>query len=426
MEFQMNQWSANKTFSLLAALAGISACIVSGAGRSYFSSSVWAQDSKKPADRKSIVLDRSPIRKLEDPNATLHAIAVDVERGEVFVGNDNIMSPPSIMAYPLDFAPTDKVMEPKRRIAGPKTNLGAICGLAISPEAKELYAVDGDGESMDVFSLEANGDVPPARQLAVAHGSGGVYLDLKHDELFITTEHVNKITVFRRTAQGEEKPLRTIQGSRTKLADSHGIYVDTDKDEIFVVNHGHWRETAPGEDDARRKGGDGSRRHPGVPEDLAPSTGQFFPPSITVYSRTAQGDVAPLRVIEGPRTRLNVPSGILLDPASNQLIVANAGDDSLLFFDRDAVGNAAPVRVLQGPLTNIKGPTGISVDLKRNELWVTNWDNHTATVFPRNAKGNVAPLRLIRTAPKDVPAPGFATAGGLAYDPKRDEILINN
>ena len=123
---------------------------------------------------------------------------------------------------------------------------------------------------------------------------------------------------------------------------------------------------------------------------------------------------------------MNVPLGIVVDPASNQLVVANAGDDSVLFFDRNAAGDAAPVRVLKGPATNIRGPSGVSVDRKRNELWVTNWENHTATVFPRSAEGNVAPLRLIRTAGKDVPTPGFGTAGAIAIDPKRNQILIPN
>jgi hypothetical protein len=67
----------------------------------------------------------------------------------------------------------------------------------------------------------------------------------------------------------------------------------------------------------------------------------------------------------------------------------------------------------------------VAIDGKRNELWVSNWMNHTATVYPRNAAGNIAPLRMIRSAPKGTPALGFA-GEGLAYNPKRKEILSPN
>jgi DNA-binding beta-propeller fold protein YncE len=159
---------------------------------------------------------------------------------------------------------------------------------------------------------------------------------------------------------------------------------------------------------------------------LAPSTGKFVPPSITVYSRTAKGDAPPLRVIQGARTQMNLPLAIRRDPVSGQILVANSGGDSVLFFDAKASGDVAPVRILKGPATNLKAPTGVLVDAKRNELWVTNWENHTAAVFSRTAQGNVAPLRFIRSAPKDAPPATFGTPGAVAWDPKRKEILVPN
>jgi DNA-binding beta-propeller fold protein YncE len=86
----------------------------------------------------------------------------------------------------------------------------------------------------------------------------------------------------------------------------------------------------------------------------------------------------------------------------------------------------APVRALGGNQTEIAGPTSVVIDRKRNELWVTNWNNHTATVFPRAASGNLAPLRVIRSAPKGSPRSGFGSPGTVAYNPKRDEILVPN
>ena len=391
-----------------------------------------AQEVKKAAERQPIILDTAPVRILRDTFPTLNGIAVDEERGEVFIGNDNKGMGASILAYRVATPTTDRITEPLRRIAGPQTMLGKVCGLGISPEHRELYFVNNDEDNFGAFPLDANGNVAPAREMVVPHGAWGVFLEPRFDELFITVEHVNQIAVYPRTAVGEPDPLRTIQGPRTELADPHGIYVDARTNEIYVTNHGHWRRTERGEGYtlfgvgklSRQRGNQTS--NPGAPEPLKPSTGKFLAPSITVYSRTASGDVSPVRRIQGAQTRMNAPMGVFLDKASNQLVVANAGDDSLLFFDRNASGDVAPVRILQGPATEMNSPHGVSIDEKRNELWVTNWEAHAATVYPRTAKGNVAPLRVIRAAPKGTPATGLGNVGALAYDPKRQEILAPN
>jgi len=165
---------------------------------------------------------------------------------------------------------------------------------------------------------------------------------------------------------------------------------------------------------------------PGRVLPLGPSTGKFLPASITVHSRTAQGDAAPLRTIQGARTLLNLPDGVNRDPVSGEIVVANTGDDSILFFASDAAGDVAPLRVLKGPATKLKGPVGVSIDSKHNELWVASWDNHIAAVFPRTVHGNVAPLRVIRTAADSAPPASMGRIGAVAFDPKRQEILAPN
>jgi DNA-binding beta-propeller fold protein YncE len=366
--------------------------------------------------RPTIVIDRAPVRIVEDNHPTFNAIAMDVERGEVFIANSNEASNTGIFVYPTQFQPTDKILEPRRVISGPKADLGQTCGVAVSPEFKEIYAVEGDGGDMKVFPMDGNGDVGPSRTLAVAHGSGGIFLDAKNDELFITTEHVNKLTVYRRGSGGQADPIRNIQGPHTELADPHGVYVDNTTNEIFVTNHGNYRETQTGEEEA----------HHGYPVPIGPSTGKFVPPAITIYPRTAEWDVKPTRVIQGAKTRMNLPQGITRDPASGQIIVANTGGNSILFFAPDAKGDAAPVRMLEGAATNIKAPSGVVIDTKHNELWVTNWENHMATVFPRTAQGNVAPIRYIRAATADASPASFGRPGTVAWDPNRKQILIAN
>ena len=393
---------------------------------------VAAQERPTTSERRPLVLDRAPARNISDPNPVFRAIVIDAEHGEVFMANDKESAGTSVLVYPSQFPPTNRIMEPSRRIAGPKTDLGMVCGLALSVEHGELFSVSGETGTLNAYPLDSTGNVGPARRLSgvMPRASAGVFLDVKRDELFITTEHVNRISVYPRTFQEKQEPLRYIQGPATGLGDPHGIYVDSETSEIFVSNHGHWHKTEPGEGELR--GPDSLTRTslgynvPGRALPLAPSTGKFLGPSITVHSRTASGDAAPVRTIQGPHTLLSLPDGLNRDPVSGELVVANTGDDSVLFFAKDATGDAAPVRVLKGPATKVKGPAGISIDAKRNELWVASWDNHVAAVFPRTANGNVAPLRVIRTAQENAPLASMGRIGAVAYDPKRKEILAPN
>ncbi len=417
------RWSAMASILFVAAL-----CILAR----HWPAVAVAQDGNKASERKTLVLDRAPARNISDPNPVFRALVLDSEHGEVFVANDKESSGTSILVYPTVFAPTDRIMEPRRMIAGPKTDLGMVCGLALSIENGELYSVSGETGTLNVYPMDAKGNVGPQRQLSgvMPRASAGVYLDVKNDELFITTEHVNRISVYPRNFKSDQDPVRYIQGSSTGLGDPHGIYVDSALNEVYVTNHGNWRKTVPGEGELR--GPDSLTRTslgytvPGKVLPLEPSTGKFMGPSITVHSRTASGDAAPIRTIRGPHTQLNLPDGLSRDPVSGELIVGNTGDDSILFFAKDANGDATPTRILKGPLTKIKGPVGGSVDAKRNELWVASWDNHIAGVFPRTANGNVAPIRVIRTAADNAPLASMGRIGAVAYDAKRKEILAPN
>ncbi|MBI4482590.1 MAG: hypothetical protein HY652_06835 [Acidobacteria bacterium] len=123
---------------------------------------------------------------------------------------------------------------------------------------------------------------------------------------------------------------------------------------------------------------------------------------------------------------MNWPSGIAVDPERGELFVANDAGDSMLVFSASASGDAAPIRVLKGPKTLIENPTGVYLDLKNDEVWLANFGNHTSTVYKRTAQGDTAPLRLIRSAPLDRPTPGMGNPHPVAYDSKREEILVPN
>ena len=150
------------------------------------------------------------------------------------------------------------------------------------------------------------------------------------------------------------------------------------------------------------------------------------PPSINVYPLKAHGDVPPLRVIQGPKTQINMPSHLSLDEANSELYVANDMGNSILVFDSTAGGDVAPKRVLKGPKTLIQNPTGVFLDTKNDELWVANFGSRSAVVFHRTASGNAAPKRVIRNGPADAPGLMIGNPGAVGYDSKRGQILVPN
>ena len=123
---------------------------------------------------------------------------------------------------------------------------------------------------------------------------------------------------------------------------------------------------------------------------------------------------------------MNWPAGIAADPEREELYVANDAGDSILVFSADARGDATPIRTLKGPRSGIKNPTGLFLDKKNDELWVSNFGNHTATVYKPTASGDTPPLRTIRSGPLGEPSLMIGNPGSVAYDTKREEILVPN
>ena len=368
---------------------------------------------------------RAPLRMIRDPYAAYSSIAVDMVRDEVVVTDENLFS---ILVYDrlADTPPQAERTEPKRTIGGPKTNIEFTCGLYLDQKSGDIYAVNNDRPSpLVIFSREARGNVSPHREVHPPHGTFGIAVDEEDQELFLTIQHDSAVVVYAKTAGGEDAPIRLLQGPRTGLADPHGIAVDTQNDLIFVTNYGSVHDVSASA--GAWSGRDLPEANWPLDRDFAvPGSGQILPPSITVYSKSASGNTAPLRVIEGPKTQLNWPTGIAVDPERGELFVANDTGHAIVVFNEKASGDVAPIRVLQGPRTGIKNPTGVFLDTRNDELWVANFGNHSATVYELTAEGDTAPLRTIRSAPIGQPSPMIGNPSSLAYDGRREEILVPN
>ena len=152
-----------------------------------------------------------------------------------------------------------------------------------------------------------------------------VAFDNIHDEIVVTSPLAQAILTFRGAANGEEAPLRVIQGDKTRIK---GVGA-TGKVSIDPVNN----------------------------EILLATPDQ----TILTFDRLANGNVAPKRVLGGSATQLylgeqntgggNVPC-IRVDPIHNLVLVPVGGYSGgrVLVFDRTASGNTPPKAVIKGPV----------------------------------------------------------------------------
>jgi DNA-binding beta-propeller fold protein YncE len=372
---------------------------------------------------KTEAAKRKPLRTIHDSYAAYSAVAVDSAHNEVVLADENLFS---LMTYDRleNTPPKASMSEPKRLIHGMNSELEFTCAVYVDPANGDIYAVNNDTlEKLVVFSRKARGDVSPDRLLETPHTTAGIVVNETDQEMLLTVQNPASVIAYHKSAQGKDKPFRVLQGQRTLLADPHGIAIDPNKDLIFVTNWGSVMERKPAEPGS---GGTIGILGPLIPGTgvLVPGSGKSLPPSISVYARKASGDTAPLRVIQGPKTQLNWPAAIAIDPERGELYVANDPSNSIAVFPAEASGDVAPIRVLQGPKTLLTNPTSMYLDLKNDELWVTNFGNHAATVYKRGASGDTAPLRMIRSGPLNAPAPMLSNPHTMAFDSKRDELLV--
>ena len=78
---------------------------------------------------------------------------------------------------------------------------------------------------------------------------------------------------------------------------------------------------------------------------------QFPTDAVLVFRSDVGGDVEPIRILHGPKTKLNRPIRVEVDPINNLLAVVN--DSAILIFNLTDQGDVAPRWILSGPKTGI-------------------------------------------------------------------------
>jgi hypothetical protein len=197
---------------------------------------------------------------------------------------------------------------------------------------------------------------------------------------------VPRILAFARLANGNEGPVRVIEGQGTKLSRTmHGIAYDAVHDEMVVPVH--------------------------------------LAGAVLVFRAGATGEEAPIRVIQGPHTRILRPETVNLDLKNNEIVVGEDGGKDVMFFPREANGDVAPLRTIRGPKTGLDEVRGVSVDPIRNLLVVSSRGDGNRTtgvfIFNRMDNGDVAP-RAVIAGPKS----GIVRIRQVEVDPEQGKIFV--
>jgi hypothetical protein len=236
------------------------------------------------------------------------------------------------------------------------------------------------------FARLAGENTPPVRALEgqrtkISRSMHGFAFDAMHDEIVVTSPLAQAILVFRGGANGEEEPIRVIQGRRTQLIGGDTgsldrVSVDPANNEIL----------------------------------LTIGTGQML-----VFDRAANGDIPPKRILN-----LGNRGTIVVDPTRNLLVASGGG--GLRIFDRTASGDAKPLREIKGP--SVGGGGALQVYPPKG--WIVAGceaayaSSLSICVWSIDDSGDVPPRYKIPVQQLT----GYQPSG-LALDPAHKEVIIS-
>ena len=259
------------------------------------------------------------------------------------------------------------------------------------------------------FARLAKGNDAPRRQIfgqptKLGRNLHAIRYNERRDEFYVANPFAQAILTFRGGANGQEPPIRIIQGPKTRLEMPDTLEVDAVHNEIIV----------PQQDE------------------------------VLVIPLTATGDVAPLRILQGgPKNGWRSASGgIAVDPVHNVLVVVGtilANDkvwdspygnrrESLLIFDRLANGEVKPLRVIRGPKTGMHAIRQIEIQPKDGWIVISQMtsgeipepEGTFVGVWSINDNGDVPPRWKIEGKPSN----GMKKPHGIALDPKHKEVVV--
>ena len=317
---------------------------------------------------------------------------------------------------------------------GGSGNMGGGTGGGGGPVGPSLYvsgvALLSLSSSIAEFPTTANGEVSPTSTIKApsdfffnglaVDGAGNVYVGTAPDN---SGNGGIEILVYAPGANGTATPTRTISGAATGLevlssnsinaiaVDGAGnIYVSAETTlsqadlGISIFSSSANGNVAPTRVIA------GSATNIQIPGQIAvDSAGNIYvansplagtAPSILIFNSSANGNVPPTSVLGGSETTMNSIQGLAVDDAGNIYVAANGtniggGTPSILEFSAASTGNVAPIRTISGPATSITGLGNIAVDGAGSVYLLS---SPGVLKFALNVMGNAAPTATISSA----------------------------
>jgi sugar lactone lactonase YvrE len=281
----------------------------------------------------------------------------------IYVGNEGN----SITVYSKN---ANGNVAPIQRISGGYTGLDDVWAVAIDA-SRNIYAANYQGSignlgDVTVYAPGAHGNVAPIATIQGYYGAdkmsapSGIGLD-SVGNIYVSGQDSNSVSVYPPGSDGYAPPIQYIKGVYTGLYEPDSLAVSADGTTYVTDWDGH--------------------------------TG-----SVTVYAPGASGNVAPIQTISGSNTGIDSPNAVAVDTKGRIYVSStppgSAAGCCITVYAKNANGNVAPIRSINGSNTQIDLPYGIAVDSKDN-IYVTQGKTNSINVYAKGANGNVAPIHVI-------------------------------
>lgn len=261
--------------------------------------------------------------------------------------------------------------QPTRVLAGQPTLLSrTMHDIRYDAVHDEIFVNNPFAQAILVFRGSARGEEPPIRIIQGPHTrlEGQVDrldIDPVHNELYIPNHE--KILVFPRDGNGDVAPLRIITGPDTKLSEVESLAVDPVHN--VIVAAGARPPTAPGQGQSQADQGEGG--------------------ALLIFNRADSGNVKPLGIIQGPKTRIVRINQIQIQPTKGWIIAAQPGkyeeqEPEGVFVGVWSIhdnGDVPPRWFIGGPKSQMKKPRGVALNAKNKELIVADMRLNTVLTY---------------------------------------------
>jgi hypothetical protein len=205
-------------------------------------------------------------------------------------------------------------------------------------EPQGARASQGSAQQARPAAAEEASKRPPARVIQDRYAVySSVAVDTVRNEVVMADENTFSILVYDRLTNTPARatmsePKRMIKGPATGLEYQCGIYIDPKSGDIYAVNN---------------------------------DTQGNMP----IFSNDAKGNAAPSRSLVTPHTTF----GIAVDEEKAEMFLTIQDDAAIVVFDKMAKDRQAPLRYIQGERTRMADPHGMALDAKNGLLFVTNY-----------------------------------------------------